>query len=82
MFEQGTYDIILGMDWLGRYHAEILCKEKIVQVKKGYLCFIASNEEKTKLSLEKTLINCEYPDVFPEDLLGYPQVKRLTSILI
>ena len=104
VFELGTYDIILGMDWLGRHHAEILCKEKIVRVKtlegeflirknskfpihtisavqainmikqgdEGYLCFISSSEEKTKLSLKEILIVCKYPNVFPEDLLGLP----------
>ena len=27
VFEWGTYDIILGMDWLNRHRAEILCRE-------------------------------------------------------
>ena len=32
-FDLGTFDIILGMDWLERYSAEILCKEKVVRIK-------------------------------------------------
>ncbi|KAJ0950618.1 putative nucleotidyltransferase, Ribonuclease H [Helianthus annuus] len=28
----GSFDVIIGMDWLSKYQAEILCKEKIVRV--------------------------------------------------
>ncbi|KAJ0489851.1 putative nucleotidyltransferase, Ribonuclease H [Helianthus annuus] len=28
----GSFDIIIGMDWLSQHHAEILCKEKIVRI--------------------------------------------------
>lgn len=30
--ELNSFDIVLGMDWLGANHAEILCKKKIVMV--------------------------------------------------
>lgn len=32
-FDLGTYDIILGMDFLGNHSAEILCRERMVRVK-------------------------------------------------
>ncbi|GJR16883.1 putative reverse transcriptase domain-containing protein [Tanacetum coccineum] len=30
--ELGSFDIIIGMDWLRKYHAMIVCDEKLVQV--------------------------------------------------
>ncbi|GJR70506.1 putative reverse transcriptase domain-containing protein [Tanacetum coccineum] len=30
--ELGSFDVIIGMDWLRRYHAVIVCDEKLVQV--------------------------------------------------
>ncbi|KAJ0786356.1 putative nucleotidyltransferase, Ribonuclease H [Helianthus annuus] len=28
----GSFDIVVGMDWLSKYQAEILCKEKVVRI--------------------------------------------------
>ncbi|MFS7963841.1 putative aspartic peptidase domain superfamily [Helianthus anomalus] len=28
----GSFDIVIGMDWLSQHQAEILCKEKIVRI--------------------------------------------------
>ncbi|GJW50636.1 hypothetical protein Tco_0091987 [Tanacetum coccineum] len=28
--EFGSFDVIIGMDWLSRYHTEIVCDEKLV----------------------------------------------------
>ncbi|GKD11688.1 putative reverse transcriptase domain-containing protein [Tanacetum coccineum] len=28
----GTFDIIIGMDWLSKYHAVIICDEKIIRI--------------------------------------------------
>ncbi|GJZ05157.1 reverse transcriptase domain-containing protein [Tanacetum coccineum] len=28
----GSFDIIIGMDWLSRYHARIICDEKVVHI--------------------------------------------------
>ncbi|GJY37604.1 putative reverse transcriptase domain-containing protein [Tanacetum coccineum] len=33
--ELGSFDVIIGMDWLGRCHAVIVCDEKLVQVTYG-----------------------------------------------
>ncbi|GKB75124.1 putative reverse transcriptase domain-containing protein [Tanacetum coccineum] len=30
--ELGSFDVIIGMDWLARYHAIIVCDEKIIRV--------------------------------------------------
>ncbi|GKF59230.1 putative reverse transcriptase domain-containing protein [Tanacetum coccineum] len=33
--ELGSFDVIIGMDWLRKYHAVIVCGEKLVQVPYG-----------------------------------------------
>lgn len=50
--------------------------QAIIMIKhgdKGYLCFISSSEEKTKLSLEEIPIVCEYLMFSPRIYLGYPR---------
>ncbi|GJT49561.1 putative reverse transcriptase domain-containing protein [Tanacetum coccineum] len=33
--EMGSFDVIIGMDWLAKYHAIIVCDEKVVRVPFG-----------------------------------------------
>ncbi|GJT42123.1 putative reverse transcriptase domain-containing protein [Tanacetum coccineum] len=33
--ELGSFDVIIGMDWLAKYHAVIVCDEKIVRIPYG-----------------------------------------------
>nr|GEU35713.1 putative reverse transcriptase domain-containing protein [Tanacetum cinerariifolium] len=33
--EVGSFDVIIGMDWLRKYHAMIVCDEKLVQIPYG-----------------------------------------------
>ena len=28
----GSFDVVIGMDWLSRYHARIVCDEKVVHI--------------------------------------------------
>ncbi|GJR34853.1 hypothetical protein Tco_1269982 [Tanacetum coccineum] len=28
----GSFDIVIGMDWLSKYHARIICDEKVVHI--------------------------------------------------
>nr|GEW06227.1 reverse transcriptase domain-containing protein [Tanacetum cinerariifolium] len=32
----GSFDVIIGMDWLSKYHDVIDCDEKIVLIPNGY----------------------------------------------
>nr|GEV02652.1 reverse transcriptase domain-containing protein [Tanacetum cinerariifolium] len=34
--EMGSFDVIIGMDWLVKYHVVIICNEKLVRVPFGY----------------------------------------------
>ncbi|GKF18483.1 reverse transcriptase domain-containing protein, partial [Tanacetum coccineum] len=33
--ELGSFDVIIGMDWLAKYHALIVCNEKVVRIPYG-----------------------------------------------
>jgi hypothetical protein len=74
-------DIILGMDWLSKYDGVIQCTRKAVKLTKkdGTLVeFVAmvqsgpdSKINQTKaIALEDIRVVQDYPDVFPEELLG------------
>nr|GFC48308.1 putative reverse transcriptase domain-containing protein [Tanacetum cinerariifolium] len=33
--ELGSFDVIIGMDWLAKYHALIVCDEKVIRIPYG-----------------------------------------------
>ncbi|GJW61985.1 putative reverse transcriptase domain-containing protein [Tanacetum coccineum] len=54
--ELGSFDIIIGMDWLANHHAVIVCDEKIVRIPYGGEVLIVQGDrdgkgEKSKLSI-------------------------------
>ncbi|GJX53795.1 putative reverse transcriptase domain-containing protein [Tanacetum coccineum] len=54
--ELGSFDVIIGMDWLANHHAVIVCDEKIVRIPYGDEDLIvqgdrANKGEKSKLSI-------------------------------
>ncbi|GJZ91593.1 putative reverse transcriptase domain-containing protein [Tanacetum coccineum] len=58
--ELGSFDVIIGMDWLAKNHAVIVCDEKIVRIPYGNEILIVQGdkgdkEKKSKLSI----ISCE-----------------------
>ncbi|GKF89399.1 hypothetical protein Tco_0263362, partial [Tanacetum coccineum] len=69
----GSFDVVIGMDWLSKYHAEILCDEKVVHIPINGETLIIRDEKK----LEDILAVKEFPDVFPEDLPGLPPVRQI-----
>nr|GEV10928.1 putative reverse transcriptase domain-containing protein [Tanacetum cinerariifolium] len=113
--ELGSFDVIIGMDWLAKYHAVIVCAKKIVRIPwgnetlivygnrsnwgnethlniisctkiqkymlKGCHVFLAhvttkKTEDKSgEKRLEDVPIIQDFPEVFPEDLSGYHQLR-------
>ncbi|GJY26683.1 putative reverse transcriptase domain-containing protein [Tanacetum coccineum] len=57
--ELGSFDVIIGMDWLRRHHAVIVCDEKLVQVPYGNetLTF-CGNESSNGRESRLTVISC------------------------
>ncbi|GJT05355.1 putative reverse transcriptase domain-containing protein [Tanacetum coccineum] len=54
--ELGSFDVIIGMDWLANHHAVIICDEKIVRIPYGDEVLIVQGDrdgkgEKSKLSI-------------------------------
>ncbi|GKB86716.1 reverse transcriptase domain-containing protein, partial [Tanacetum coccineum] len=75
----GSFDVVIGMDWLSKYHAKILCDEKVVHIPiNGETLIIRVMEKKSdEKKLEDIPVVKEFPDVFPEDLPGLPPVRQV-----
>ncbi|GJY46769.1 reverse transcriptase domain-containing protein [Tanacetum coccineum] len=59
----GSFDVVIGMDWLSKYHARIICDEKVVHI---------------PINSETLIIRVrEFLEVFPEDLPGLPPVRQV-----
>ncbi|GJR49093.1 putative reverse transcriptase domain-containing protein [Tanacetum coccineum] len=43
--EMGSFDIIIGMDWLSKYHVVIICDEKIIRIPFGNEILIVHGDE-------------------------------------
>ncbi|GJW76158.1 putative reverse transcriptase domain-containing protein [Tanacetum coccineum] len=82
---QGSFDVIVGMDWLSNQKAVIVCHEKIVRtpVEEGKVLCVQGQRNvwktKTLMSIkanEPTLsdipIVCDFVDIFSDDLSGLP----------
>ncbi|GJR79736.1 putative reverse transcriptase domain-containing protein [Tanacetum coccineum] len=86
----GSFDVIVGMDWLSYHRAVIVCYEKIVRIPlpNGEILEIhGERPEKDPNSLscikadEKRLDDIrtvrDFPEVFPDDLTGLPPVREI-----
>ncbi|GJS63605.1 putative reverse transcriptase domain-containing protein [Tanacetum coccineum] len=75
--ELGSFDAIIGMDWLAKHQAVIACAEKIVRIPwKNKTLIIHEVEDKSeKKRLEDVPIVQDFPEVFPEDLTGSSSVS-------
>nr|GEX13667.1 hypothetical protein [Tanacetum cinerariifolium] len=86
--ELGSFDIIIGMDWLRRCYAVIVCDEKLVQIPYGNenLTFRGnkSNNRREKeedksegKQLKDVPIVWDFLEVFPKDLPGLPPARPI-----
>ncbi|GKE87438.1 putative reverse transcriptase domain-containing protein, partial [Tanacetum coccineum] len=77
VIELGSFDIIIGMDWLSRYDATILCGEKKAQkyIEKGCELFLAQVTEQE--SKEKRLEDVHVIRDFPDELPGLPPPRQV-----
>ncbi|GJZ48825.1 putative reverse transcriptase domain-containing protein [Tanacetum coccineum] len=66
----GSFNIVIGMDWLSKYHARIICMRNFRNPSNG-------KEVRTRKRLEDIPVVKEFPKVFPEDLPGLPPVRQV-----
>ncbi|GJS37651.1 putative reverse transcriptase domain-containing protein [Tanacetum coccineum] len=64
----GSFDVIIGMDCLSKYHARIICDEKVVHI---------PIDGETLIIREDIPIVREFPEVFPKDLPGLPPIRQV-----
>ncbi|GKF37859.1 putative reverse transcriptase domain-containing protein, partial [Tanacetum coccineum] len=91
--ELGSFDAIIGMDWLVKYQAIIGCAEKIGRIPWGNETLIVhgdksnrgnearlhleTKDKSEKKRLEDVPIVRDFPDVFPEDFSGLPLTRQV-----
>ncbi|GJR64568.1 putative reverse transcriptase domain-containing protein [Tanacetum coccineum] len=82
--ELGSFDIIIGMDWMAEHRAEVVCYEKYVRVPYGNDMLIVqgerSEEEETEIPerrIEDVPVVRDFPEVFPKDLPGLPPTRQV-----
>ncbi|GJW81171.1 hypothetical protein Tco_0145146 [Tanacetum coccineum] len=55
----GSFDVIIGMDWMAKYHAVIVCDEKIVRIPHGNEVLIIQGDGKDGGSKSRlSIISC------------------------
>ncbi|GKD28478.1 reverse transcriptase domain-containing protein, partial [Tanacetum coccineum] len=77
----GSFDIVVGLDWLSKYHAGIIYDEKVVHIPIDGETLIIRAQIMEKKSEEKRLEDIpvvrEFSEVFPEDLPGLPPIRQV-----
>ncbi|GJT71547.1 reverse transcriptase domain-containing protein [Tanacetum coccineum] len=52
LIKLGSFDVVIGIDWLSKYHARIICDEKVVHIPlNGETLIIQGDQSKTRLNL-------------------------------
>nr|GEW68766.1 reverse transcriptase domain-containing protein [Tanacetum cinerariifolium] len=81
--ELGSFDVIIGMDWMSEQHAEVVCHEKYICVPYRNDVLIIQgkrNRVRNESGLEVILsirTQGDFPEVFPEDLPGLPPTRQV-----
>nr|GEW43564.1 putative reverse transcriptase domain-containing protein [Tanacetum cinerariifolium] len=76
--ELGTFDVIVGMDWLVEHDALIACGRKEVHVPyRNKMLVVKSDSEPAKKQLQDVPVIYNFPEVFPNDLPGLPPPRQV-----
>jgi hypothetical protein len=84
-------DVVLGMDWMSKYQGHIDCTRKSIAVTNSdgirieHVATMPFRKAYYKKSVSGPTLNqvpvvCEYPDVFPKELLGMPPGRDIEFI--
>ncbi|GJZ37523.1 putative reverse transcriptase domain-containing protein [Tanacetum coccineum] len=76
-----SFDFVISMDWLSKYHARIICGEKVVHIPINGKTLIIRAQVMEKKYDEKQLEDIpvvrKFLEVFSEDLPGLPRVRQV-----
>ncbi|GKD68206.1 putative reverse transcriptase domain-containing protein [Tanacetum coccineum] len=86
----GSFNVIVGMDWLSEHNAEIVCHEKLVRIplESGEILHVQgehtsgitkalSNMKVDEPKLGDISIVRDFVEVFPEDMSGLPPQRQV-----
>nr|GEX34342.1 putative reverse transcriptase domain-containing protein [Tanacetum cinerariifolium] len=89
-FGNGSFDVIIGMDWLSNHKAEIICHEKVVRIPlpEGKVLRVIGEIRKEKIrhlvsakakeqKQEKLVVVRDFLELFPENLSGLPPSREI-----
>ncbi|GJV58638.1 putative reverse transcriptase domain-containing protein [Tanacetum coccineum] len=89
-FRSGSFDVIIGMDWLSNHKAEIIYHEKVVrmQLLDGKVLRVLGerSEEKVRHLMsvkakekkqEEIVVVRDFPELFSDDLSGLPPIRQI-----
>nr|GEV20708.1 putative reverse transcriptase domain-containing protein [Tanacetum cinerariifolium] len=85
-FGHGSFDVIIGMDWLSDNKAEIICHENVVWIPlpDGNMLRVLGGRPKEKVRFlmgdkkqEEIVVVRDFPKVFPDDLSGLPPIQEI-----
>ncbi|GJU52294.1 putative reverse transcriptase domain-containing protein [Tanacetum coccineum] len=93
-FRHGSFDMIIGMDWLSNHKNEIICYEKVVRIPllDGKVLRVLGEKPEEKMRQLKSakakekekkeiVVVRDFPKVFPDDLSGLPPIRKIKLIL-
>jgi hypothetical protein len=78
-------EVVLGIGWMSKHHGMIDCAKKAITMTSSTGVLVehiserlprkfTCNQSLAKPTLDQIRIVCRYPDVFPDDLPGMPQI--------
>ncbi|GKA03925.1 putative reverse transcriptase domain-containing protein [Tanacetum coccineum] len=80
LIELGSFDVIIGMDWMSEQHVEVVCHEKYIE--KGCRVFLIQVMKKEEVEIPEKRIQDvpvvrDFSKVFTEDLPGLPPTRQV-----
>nr|GEW17778.1 putative reverse transcriptase domain-containing protein [Tanacetum cinerariifolium] len=92
-FMHGSFDVIIGMDWLSNHKAKIIYHEKVVRIplRDGKVFRVLGEKPEEKMrqlksakakekEQEERVVVRDFPEVFSDDLSGLPLVREIKLI--